>query len=329
MPEWFSLKWFNPAQLGQFTWDNPAMFYGLTSIPLIFLFRWFLYKNREEKLSLDLPDGIKTKDYITLLRLLIPTFFTLSLICFWIAAARPQKVLESEEEVTIGVNIVLAIDISESMLTTDLTPNRFQAAKAVAQQFVKGRKNDKIGLVVFAGEAYSLCPLTSDQKLLQQYISEIDPSMVPISGTAIGNALAACINRLKNIPGESKVAILLSDGDNTAGDLEPLTAVELAKSFDIRIYTIAIGKNQSSGELDTQSRRKIATEGGGTFYQATDNTKLENIFAEISKVETTRFNNRVVKDVRDYYSIYLYWGMTLLLVSFVLKNSFLGNVLED
>ncbi|SOE21831.1 Ca-activated chloride channel family protein [Spirosomataceae bacterium TFI 002] len=329
MPEWFSLKWFSPSQLGQFTWDNPTMFYGLASIPLIFLFRWLLNKNREEKLSLDLPKDIKTKDSITLLRLLIPVFFTLGLTCLWIAAARPQKVLESEEEVTVGVNIVLALDISESMLTTDLVPNRFQAAKAVAKQFVSGRKNDKIGLVVFAGEAYSLCPLTSDQKLLQQYISEIEPSMVPISGTAIGNALAACINRLRNIPGESKVAILLSDGDNTAGDLEPLTAVELAKSFGIRIYTIAIGKNQSTGELDTQSLRKIATEGGGSFYQATDNNKLENIFAEISKVETTRFNNRVVKDVRDYYSTYLYWAISFFILSFVLKNSFLGNVLED
>lgn len=329
MPEWFSFRWLSPAQLFQFNWDNPAMFYGLLSIPFIFLFRWLLNKNKEEKLILDLPQGIKTKDSITLLRLIIPVFFTFGLICLWIAAARPQKVLESEEEVTVGVNIVLALDISESMLTTDLSPNRFQAAKAVAQQFVAGRKNDKIGLVVFAGEAYSLCPLTSDQKLLQQYISEIDPSMVPVSGTAIGNALAACINRLKNIPGESKVAILLSDGDNTAGDLEPLTAVELAKSFGIRIYTIAIGKNQSTGELDTQSLQKIANEGGGNFYQAMDNNTLEDIFTEISKIETIRFNNRVVKDVRDYYSIYLYWAISFILLSFVLKSSFLGNVLED
>lgn len=329
MPEWFSFKWFSPSQLGQFTWDNPTVLYGLLSIPIIFLFRWYFSKSNKQKLALDLPEGLTKKDSFAAIRNIIPLLFILGMAMLWIAAARPQKVLESEEEVTVGVNIVLALDISESMLTEDLYPNRFEAAKTVAEQFVDGRKNDKIGLVVFAGEAYSICPLTSDHSLLKQYIDEITPDIIPISGTAIGNALAACINRLKTIPGESKVAILLSDGDNTAGDLEPLTAVELAKSFGIRIYTIAIGKNENASEIDTKSLQAIANEGGGSFFQAKDNTSLENIFKEISTIETVKFNNRVVKEVRDYYTIYLYWGLVFLLLSFVLKNSFIGNVLED
>lgn len=327
MPSWVSLEWFGLNQWQSYTWESPFWLLGILTLPVLFLIRWLLYKNEKPSLALDLPPSTHTNVVWAGLRFLAPMFFSFAFVLLWVAAARPQSVIESEEEVTVGINITLALDVSESMLNTDLEPTRFEAAKNMAKTFITQRSSDKIGLVVFAGEAYSLCPLTSDHELLKTYVDEVSPNIITTSGTAIGNALAACINRLKDIPGESKVAILLSDGDNTAGDLDPLTAVELAKTFGIRIYTIALGSNAL--ELDSETLEQIAMEGDGLFFQASDKETLENSFDQISALETVRFNNRVVKEVRDYYSIYLNWALLFLVVSFVVKSSFLGNVLED
>jgi Ca-activated chloride channel family protein len=220
-------------------------------------------------------------------------------------------VRESKEQFSEGIDIMLAMDISESMLATDLSPNRLDAAKNVAREFVKGRLQDRIGLVVFAGESFSICPLTTDYEMLNQYLDEINSNLIKTTGTAIGSALATCINRLREVQGTSKVAIILSDGDNTAGILDPLTATDLAKSFGIKVYTIAVGSNSESEKIDENTLREIANEGNGQFFRATDNQTLKNIFEQINRLEKVKVKDNVYRDVEDFYYIYLIWEKLL------------------
>lgn len=260
------------------------------------------------------------------MRFVIPLFNVTGLAFLLIALARPQRALLSGEELVEGINIILAMDISESMKTEDLKPNRLDAAKEVALEFLKGRKNDKIGLIVFAGEAITISPLTSDYSLLEYYIQRISWHVVSSTGTAIGDALATAINRLRDTPGESKAIILLSDGDNTSGNLSPSSASDLAKSFGIRVYTIAIGKEleQENNVLD-----KVATNSEGVYYSAGTKASLSSVFQQINQLEKSRFDQFAMKDLRDYYYVYLNWAMVFLLLAFLLKNTFIGNALED
>ena len=217
-----------------------------------------------------------------------------------------------------------------------MPPNRLAAARQVAQKFVGGRRNDRIGLVVFAGEAYSLCPLTTDYALLQQYIRELNPNMIRTTGTAIGDALARSLNRLRNSPAKSKVLILLSDGDNTAGNLDPLTVARLAQNFGVKIYTIAVGKRTQptdtlgiAAQFDEGILKTIAQIGQGGFFRATDNGQLQQVFARIDKLERAPVRVQTYEDVQDQYRPYIYWGITFLLLALLLKNTVLGNILED
>ena len=266
-----------------------------------------------------------------------------------VALARPQIVREQRDEQSEGIDIMLAMDVSESMSETDLPPSRLAAARRVAQTFVNSRKNDRIGLVVFAGEAFSLCPLTTDYGLLKQYLSDLNDRMIRTSGTAIGDALARCINRMRDRPvspadttraeaeqwndRKSKIIILLSDGDNTAGNLDPVTAARLAKAFNIKLYTIAVGRPVASSSkaatVDEGILKTIATIGNGSFFRATDAGRLRGIFAQINRLEKAPVQVRIYEDVQDYYRVYLYWGIAFLLITLLLKNTIFGNVLED
>jgi Ca-activated chloride channel family protein len=325
MPEWLSFDWFSPEILLGFLWDKPFYFYLAFGIPLLFLFRWFFRTGKGRQLNLNINSkSERGRTSFTYVRLIIPAFFIFGLLCLIIALARPQRFLAEDELISEGVNMVLALDISESMKATDLKPSRLDAAKNVAKNFLEKRKNDKIGLVVFAGEAKSVCPLTTDYDLLSEYLDKISWDMISTSGTAIGNAIAISINRLRDTPGEHKAIILISDGDNTAGNLSPNSASDLAKSFGIRIYTIAIGKDNSFEMLNEVSRNSQ-----GEFYEATSNDSLERIFEAIDQLEKTRFADSVIKDVKDYYYIYLNWALFFFILTFILKNTFLGNALED
>ncbi len=271
-------------------------------------------------------------------------FIGISLLLF--ALARPQIVREQRDEQSEGIDIMLALDISSSMNETDLLPTRLSAARRVAQTFVNSRRNDRIGLVIFAGEAFSLCPLTTDYALVKQYLSDLNGQMIRTSGTAIGDALARCINRMRDRSisladttleqsdrKRSKIVILLSDGDNTAGNLDPVTAARLAKAFDIRLYTIAVGRagrsTRGAATVDEGILKTIATIGNGSFFRATDTGRLRAVFAQISRLEKAPVRVRVYEDVQDYYRIYLSWGIVFLLGALLLKNTIFGNVLED
>lgn len=361
MEPWYSLHWFSPAQWQQFHIANPLALSLIPAILLLFSIRYYLHRNATQRLNmslgqLNLPRARgkeirvqTTRSLLSSLRYLLPISVFAGVALVLVALARPQIVREQRDEQSEGIDIMMAIDVSESMSDTDLPPTRLAAARRVAQTFVNGRQNDRIGLVVFAGEAFSLCPLTTDYGLVKQYLSDLNDRMIRTSGTAIGDALARCINRMRdrsNSPTDttqqeatqwqqarSKVIILLSDGDNTAGNIDPVTAARLAKMFNIRIYTIAVGRLSAStsqtGTVDEGILKTIATIGNGSFFRATDTRRLRAVFAQINKLEKSPVRVRVYEDVQDYYRIYLYWAISFLLFALFLKNTIFGNVLED
>jgi Ca-activated chloride channel family protein len=259
------------------------------------------------------------------------------------ALARPQKTNDKVEQWTEGIEIMLAIDISQSMQIEDFTPNRLEAAKDVARDFIKGRIQDRIGIVVFSGDAFSLAPLTTDYELLNSYLNDISFDMIENRGTAIGSAMAVVTNRMRESKSKSKVCILLSDGDNTAGNIDPITAAELAAAYDIKIYTIVVGKeglvpfgkdyfgrpHMVENTVDESTMRKIAEIGTGEFFRVTDNQALVQVFKKIDKYEKAEIKETRFKDTSDYYFIYLKWAILLFLIWLMLKSSFMSNVLQD
>ena len=239
----------------------------------------------------------------------------LALGCCIVALARPQlknniQIIEGQ-----GIDIVLCIDVSGSMLAQDFQPNRMGAARAVATDFISRRPGDRIGLVIFSGESFMLCPITSDKEVLRQQIASIQNGLL-MDGTAIGSGLASSVDRLKDSKAKSKVIILLTDGENTGGLIDPQTAKELAKTFGIRVYTIGVGTRGYANTpyetalgtqvvkekvgIDEELLKQIASETGGQYFRATDNAELQNIYASIdklekSKVESTTFRKRTEK----------------------------------
>jgi len=340
---WYSLFWFYPSTLKGFTWETPLYLYLLFLVPLLFIFRWLLKYFFNQKLPVALVKSDLKSTPLNLIRLL-PDFilaFILSLVL--VALARPQKTNEKVEQWTEGIDIMLAIDISQSMQIEDFTPNRLEAAKDVARDFIGGRIQDRIGIVVFSGDAFSLAPLTTDYELLNAYLDEISFDMIENRGTAIGSAMAVVTNRMRESESKSKVCILLSDGDNTAGNIDPITAAELAAAYDIKTYTIVVGKeglvpfgkdyfgrpHMVENTVDETTMRNIAKISNGEFFRVTDNQALKNVFEKIDQYEKAEIKETRFKDTADFYFVYLRWAMVLLLIWMLLKSSFLSNVLQD
>lgn len=354
MEPWYSPHWLSPALWKQFHVVYPLALSLIPAVPVLFLIRYYLNRKAQQRLNISTgqlyaqagsPRVQLRRSWLSLLRYLLPVSVFIGIGFLLAALARPQIVRTQRDEQSEGIDIMLAIDVSESMSETDLPPNRLVAARKVAQLFVNSRKNDRIGLVVFAGEAFSLCPLTTDYGLLKQYLNDLNSQMIRTSGTAIGDALARCINRMRDrLPSSTdtahienqertKVIILLSDGDNTAGNLDPITAARLARAFAIRIYTIAVGHPVASSvqavTVDEGILKTIATTGNGSFFRATDTRRLQSIFAEINRLEKSPIRVRIYEDIQDFYRVYLYWGIAFLLLALLLKNTIFGNVLED
>ena len=240
--DWVSAEWFLRSTLNRFDWENPIFLYGILIIPVLFLLRWLLNFKFVQKLDVAFHKKEIKWHPISLLRFIPDIFLTLSLLLMLVALARPQETNEKVEQWTEGIDIMLVIDISESMQIEDFKPNRLVAAKKVARDFIQGRFQDRIGIVIFSGDAYSLSPLTTDYDLLYSYIDDITGDMIESRGTAIGSALAVATNRMRESESNSKVLILLSDGDNTAGNIDPITAAQLGAAYNIKMYTIGIGK---------------------------------------------------------------------------------------
>lgn len=341
---WLSWEWFSPAVFRSYNWENPQFFYALLLIPIIFLIRWIFLKRSKSRLGVSFPEDVLQKDFTTYLRIIPSLLFILVLTLLIVALARPQRTTERIEQTTRGIDIMLILDISKSMEIQDLKPNRLEAAKNTARRFISGRTQDRIGIVVFSGEAFSLSPLTTDYNLLKTYVGDIKFNLIDQGGTAIGSALAVGINRLKESKADSKVIILMSDGDNNAGNIDPITAAKLASAYGIKIYSILVGMERGSlpvgtdifgnvqylnVDVDPSTLRKIAEIGGGRFYKAGTNKALEEIFSVIDKLEKSEIKVNRYKNIKDYYDIYLKWSMLFFILWFVSKNTFLNNYLQD
>ena len=341
LENWFSLKWFTIEQLTSFEWENHLYLYLLFLIPIFYLLRNILVKKTSYEVTI--PKRNLTAYKFSFLRFIPNILIIGSIILIILSVSRPQKSNEKIERFSEGIDIMLVIDISESMQIEDFTPNRLESAKSVAKDFINGRFQDRIGLVVFSGESYSRCPLTTDYILLNKYIEEINFDLISTRGTAIGSAIAIATNRMRESKSKTKILILLSDGDNTAGNIDPLTASEIAKAYGIKIYSIAIGKNGKvpfgkdyfgrpryvENSLDEKNLRDIAKTTEGKFYRASDNKSLENIFKEIDTFEKSEIKENRYKNTIDYYQYYLLWGIILFLTYLLLKSTYLNNIIKD
>ncbi len=333
------------------TFANPEYFYLL--LLLIPVVGWYIWKLRTAYASVQVSSTASFQNHYRGVRVwLIHVPFvlyvaTISLLA--IALARPQQTEDwhSKSESTEGISIMMALDISGTMLGEDLQPNRLEAAKSVAKEFVSSRKNDQIGLVLFAGESYTQCPLTSDQAALEKQIQSIKFGLIE-DGTAIGLGLANAVNRIKeDTIAKSKVIILLTDGSNNRGDIDPITAAELANTFDIRVYTIGVGSyskevrvpvptqlgmqySTMSSEFDEETLREIATITGGEYFRATDNNSLKEIYQKIDQLEKSKLRAREYSFTKkiEHFEPFLLAALACLLLNILLRFFILRTITD-
>ncbi len=323
---------------------NPTYLYLL--LLLIPLIGWYIWKLRKSQASLqvsssqafDLPEATSYKVYLRH----VPFVLRMAAIAFLIIVlARPQSTNSWQNSSTEGIDIMLAMDISGSMLAQDLKPNRLEAAKDVAASFINGRPNDNIGLVVFSGESFTQCPLTTDHTVLLNLFKDIHSGMIE-DGTAIGLGLANAVSRIKDSQAISKVIILLTDGSNNMGEIAPVTAAEIAKTFGIRVYTIGVGTKGMAPypfqtafgvqyqnipvEIDEQTLKQISSTTGGQYFRATDNASLKEIYSEIDKMEKTKISVQEFSKKQEEYKNWALLVFALLLVEILLRNTLLRNI---
>ncbi len=268
----------------------------------------------------------------------LPAWLRIASFAFFvIAAARPQSFSSGENIFTEGIDIAMVLDISGSMLAEDFKPNRLEAAKKVTDDFIKGRTTDKIGLVIFSGESFTQCPLTIDYNVLRNLLSEIKSGMI-VDGTAIGNAIANGVNRLKDSKSKSKVMILLTDGVNNAGEIDPITAAQIAQKFGIRIYTVGVGTIGEAPypfqtpfgiryqmvpvEIDENVMKQISAITGGKYFRATNNRKLVEIYEEIDRLEKTRVEVTSYRNAKELFYGWVFVGLFLLLADIGLSRTY-------
>ena len=323
------------------TFLNPGFFWLFLLIPIAIA--WYIWTKNSHSATLKMSSLQGFKQSKSLLTKLKPALFVmriLALSALIIALARPRTVdISSQTKTTKGIDIVLAIDVSSSMLAKDLKPNRMEALKEVASQFIESRPNDRIGLVLYAGESYTKVPVTSDKAVVVDGLKGIKFDNVLQDGTAIGTGLATAINRLKDSKAKSKVIILLTDGVNNSGTIEPETASDIAKEYGIKVYTIGLGSNgmamypysiapngdfifrMMKVEIDEQLMKNIAKNTGGKYFRANSNAKLQTIYDEINKLETTEIEELKFYDYDEKYRPFLIFAGILLLLEVGLRNT--------
>lgn len=325
------------------SFKNPEFFYlFLLLLPML---AWYIWKQKKAGASIQFSSDMGfakiPKSWKYYFRHSVFVLVLMSLSALIMALARPQSSNSWQNVTTEGIDIVIALDISSSMLAMDFQPNRLEAAKDVATQFISGRTNDKIGLVVFAGESFTQCPLTTDHATVINLFKNIESGMIE-DGTAIGNGLATAISRLKESTAISKVVILLTDGENNRGEIAPVTAAEMAKTFGIRVYTVGVGTIGTAPypmqtpfgpqirdvevKIDEATLQSIASTTDGKYFRATNNNKLAEIYQEIDKLEKSKIDVKEFSKKEEEYLKYALAGAFLLLMALFLKTTIFRNI---
>ena len=327
---------------------HPA--YLLLLLLLIPYIVWYILKGRQSEPSMRVSTtrmyASMPKSYKVYLRHVPFVLRMVALTLIVVVLARPQSTDSWQSSEVEGIDIMLAMDVSTSMLAEDLKPNRLEAAKQVAADFINGRPNDNIGLTVFAGQSFTQSPLTIDHAVLLNLFNSVSCSMatdgIIEDGTAIGLGIANAVSRLKDSKAKSKVIILLTDGSNNSGDISPLMAAEIAKTYGIRVYTIGVGTNgtapypyqgfggirymQVPVEIDENTLTQIAETADGHYYRATSNSKLKEVYEEIDKLERTRMNVKSLSRKTEEYWIFALWAMVCLLLEVLLRLTVLRRI---
>ncbi len=330
--------------LNNITFLHPWFFLLLLLLPVV---AWFRYRHRQQHYAfLKMPtlEGVKNmQSWKAVLQRMLPVLRALALAALVFALARPQLALKEETIKAEGIDIFLVIDLSSSMLAQDFKPDRLEVSKKVAIGFVDKRKYDRIGLTVFAAEAFTQCPLTTDHEVLKDFIRELHCGLLE-DGTAIGMGLATAVNRLKDSDVKSKVIILLTDGVNNSGYVKPLTAAQIAREFGVKVYTIGVGQEgealtpisrRSDGryvfglarvEIDEELLRHIADLTGGRYFRATTAKSLESIYSEIDHMEKTEIEVAVVKRYSEEFYRFVWAAVFLLVLELLLRYTFLRTL---
>lgn len=328
------------------TFASPGyLFLLLLLVPVV---GWYVWKLRKTQASVQLSSTASLQSQAKSVRVwMIHIPFVLrvaAVLLLSLALARPQLSNRWQSESTEGIDIMMALDISGTMLGEDLKPNRLEAAKAVATEFVLSRPNDQIGLVVFAGESFTQCPLTVDHAVLVNLFNSVKFGMIE-DGTAIGLGLANAVNRMKDSQTKSKVVILLTDGSNNRGDIDPQTAAEIAKTFGIRVYAIGVGSYSDqvrvpihtpygiqygtmSSEFDETTLRNIAQMTGGEYFRATDNNSLRAIYQQIDQLEKTKIRVREYSKRTEHFMPFLMAALVCLLLEAIIRYFVLRTMAE-
>ncbi|MBR4808985.1 MAG: VWA domain-containing protein [Bacteroidales bacterium] len=310
----------------------------LLAVPalLVLHYLWMELSGRKPHLrvSTSAPWKQEGMPVLAILRHLPFVLRTVALVCIVLAIARPRSSTEVEKIDTEGIDIVLAMDVSTSMLARDFNPDRISAAKDIAIEFIAQRPSDRMGIVVFAGESYTQCPLTTDRATLINLMKEVQTGLIE-DGTAIGNGLATAVARMKDSDAKSRVVILLTDGVNNSGEIAPQTAAEIAKTYGIRVYTIGVGANgmapypvmtpwgidvqKMKVEIDEDLLKSIASVTGGRYFRATDNTKLSEIYSEINQMEKARTTIDSFPVYKELFGRYAIAALVCLLLEILVR----------
>jgi Ca-activated chloride channel family protein len=329
--------------MSRITFAEPLFLYFLAIVPV--MVAYYIIRQQKTTASLRMP-GLQPFDGSSMtfrhyLRHFLFGLRTAAVALLIIVVARPQATNRFQNVSTEGIDIVLALDISGSMLARDFKPDRLEASKDVATEFISGRPYDRIGLVVFSGESFTQCPLTTDHAVLINLLREVQSGMIE-DGTAIGMGLATAVSRLKDSQAKSKVIILLTDGVNNRGEIAPETAADIAKTFGIRVYTIGVGTqgmapypvNTPFGvqyqdmpvEIDEGILRQISQTTGGRYFRATDNDKLEEVYKEIDKLEKSKIDVRQFSRKEEKYFITALAAFILLALEILIRNTLFRNL---
>lgn len=335
------MNWFNSIEF-----LHPKMFWLLLALPLAIA--WYLWTLRQQQAQVQISSLKGFQAETSWLAKMRPLLFILRLLALTLiitALARPQTTdVTTKTKKTEGIDIVLAVDVSASMLAEDLKPNRLEATKKVASDFIIGRPNDRIGVVVYAGESYTKTPITTDETISLRAIKEIEFDGVLENGTAIGMGLATAVNRLKDSEALSKVIILMTDGVNNSGFIDPKIASELALEYDVKVYTIGIGTNGNAPspvaqigknrfrmammpvEIDEELMKQIAADTGGKYFRATNNKKLAEIYGEIDKLEKTEIEEFKFINTEEKYRILVLFALGFIALEMLLRYTVFRTV---